>query len=188
MKVNRDGNIKVNNQIKENSLCFILIKSIFFQLHEYDRCRKLYEKYLEFDPSNCSTWIKVLKWLKIQSFSVTKVALFWELISSEFKKIVFLKLSWKAEDFREVDFEALSLWCLWNLPALESGEFGVSEPPYFPQCCPNERAFDLSGKSPEEEEAGKCPKRTHLVSYFHSFLLINYSKLRLILLVVVFAP
>lgn len=28
------------------------------QLHEYDRCRKLYEKYLEFDPSNCSTWIK----------------------------------------------------------------------------------------------------------------------------------
>jgi len=28
------------------------------QLHEYDRCRKLYEKHLEFDPSNCSTWIK----------------------------------------------------------------------------------------------------------------------------------
>ncbi|XP_065052409.1 crooked neck-like protein 1 [Rhopilema esculentum] len=28
------------------------------QLHEYDRCRTLYEKFLEFDPSNCSTWIK----------------------------------------------------------------------------------------------------------------------------------
>eukprot|EP00794_Sanderia_malayensis_P017528 gene17528-19278_t len=28
------------------------------QLHEYDRCRKLFEKFLEFDPSNCSTWIQ----------------------------------------------------------------------------------------------------------------------------------
>ncbi|KAG7508772.1 crooked neck 1 [Solea senegalensis] len=28
------------------------------QLREFDRCRKLYEKYLEFTPENCSTWIK----------------------------------------------------------------------------------------------------------------------------------
>ncbi|XP_041109699.1 crooked neck-like protein 1 [Polyodon spathula] len=28
------------------------------QLREFDRCRKLYEKYLEFGPENCSTWIK----------------------------------------------------------------------------------------------------------------------------------
>ncbi|KAM9778890.1 crooked neck-like protein 1 isoform 1-T1 [Syngnathus typhle] len=28
------------------------------QLREFDRCRKLYEKYLEFTPENCSTWNK----------------------------------------------------------------------------------------------------------------------------------
>lgn len=28
------------------------------QLREFDRCRKLYEKFLEFNPSNCTTWIK----------------------------------------------------------------------------------------------------------------------------------
>ncbi|XP_056437729.1 crooked neck-like protein 1, partial [Gadus chalcogrammus] len=28
------------------------------QLREFDRCRKLYQKYLEFSPENCSTWIK----------------------------------------------------------------------------------------------------------------------------------
>ncbi|XP_076128515.1 crooked neck-like protein 1 [Alosa pseudoharengus] len=28
------------------------------QLREFDRCRKLYEKYLEYSPENCTTWIK----------------------------------------------------------------------------------------------------------------------------------
>lgn len=28
------------------------------QLREFDRCRKLYQKYLEFNPENCTTWIK----------------------------------------------------------------------------------------------------------------------------------
>jgi crooked neck len=28
------------------------------ELREFDRCRLLYEKYLEFNPQNCSTWIK----------------------------------------------------------------------------------------------------------------------------------
>ncbi|XP_068198073.1 crooked neck-like protein 1 [Antennarius striatus] len=28
------------------------------QLREFDRCRKLYEKFLEFSPENCTTWIK----------------------------------------------------------------------------------------------------------------------------------
>jgi len=28
------------------------------ELHEFDRARKLYEKYLEFDPTNCTAWIK----------------------------------------------------------------------------------------------------------------------------------
>lgn len=28
------------------------------ELREFDRCRTLYEKYLEFNPQNCTTWIK----------------------------------------------------------------------------------------------------------------------------------
>ncbi len=28
------------------------------QLREFDRCRILYEKFLEFSPENCTTWIK----------------------------------------------------------------------------------------------------------------------------------
>lgn len=29
------------------------------QLREFDRCRILYQKFLEFGPENCTTWIKV---------------------------------------------------------------------------------------------------------------------------------
>ncbi|CAO3675909.1 unnamed protein product [Rhizopus stolonifer] len=29
-----------------------------FQMREFDRCRTLYTKYLEFNPANCSAWIK----------------------------------------------------------------------------------------------------------------------------------
>ena len=31
------------------------------QLREFDHARKLYEKFLEFGPDNCTTWIKVMK-------------------------------------------------------------------------------------------------------------------------------
>lgn len=29
------------------------------QLREFDRCRKLYEKFILFNPENCTTWVKV---------------------------------------------------------------------------------------------------------------------------------
>lgn len=29
------------------------------QLQEVDRCRKLYEKFLEFNPENCEVWVEV---------------------------------------------------------------------------------------------------------------------------------
>lgn len=29
------------------------------QLREFDRCRILYEKFLQFGPENCTTWMKV---------------------------------------------------------------------------------------------------------------------------------
>ena len=28
------------------------------QLREFDRCRTLYQKFLEFGPENCTTWMK----------------------------------------------------------------------------------------------------------------------------------
>lgn len=28
------------------------------QLREFDRCRTLYNKYLEFNPANCQTWVR----------------------------------------------------------------------------------------------------------------------------------
>lgn len=28
------------------------------QLREFDRCRQLYNKFLEFNPANCATWTK----------------------------------------------------------------------------------------------------------------------------------
>ena len=31
---------------------------IELQMREFDRCRKIYEKFLEYDMSNCNTWIK----------------------------------------------------------------------------------------------------------------------------------
>ena len=30
------------------------------QLREFHRCRILYEKFLEFSPENCTTWMKVI--------------------------------------------------------------------------------------------------------------------------------
>lgn len=31
---------------------------VYIQLREFDRCRTLYTKFLEYDPANCSAWIK----------------------------------------------------------------------------------------------------------------------------------
>ena len=31
------------------------------QLREFDRCRILYQKFLEFNPENCTTWMKVFQ-------------------------------------------------------------------------------------------------------------------------------
>uniref|UniRef100_A0A915KUN6 Crooked neck protein n=1 Tax=Romanomermis culicivorax TaxID=13658 RepID=A0A915KUN6_ROMCU len=39
------------------------------QLREFDRCRKLYEKFLEFNPENCTTWVKV--WLSYAKFEMS---------------------------------------------------------------------------------------------------------------------
>jgi crooked neck len=35
--------------------CYIELE---LQLREFDRCRKLYEKFLEYGPANCTTWVK----------------------------------------------------------------------------------------------------------------------------------
>ncbi|VDP79209.1 unnamed protein product [Echinostoma caproni] len=38
------------------------------QLREFDRCRKLYEKFLEFSPENCTTWMRV--WISFANFEL----------------------------------------------------------------------------------------------------------------------
>ncbi|KAK1889049.1 Crooked neck-like protein 1 [Dissostichus eleginoides] len=49
---NLQGARKVMNKLLKGYI------ELELQLREFDRCRKLYEKYLEFTPENCTTWIK----------------------------------------------------------------------------------------------------------------------------------
>lgn len=42
------------------------------QLREFDRCRKLYEKFLEFGPENCITWIRVIQTFATLDLTIVK--------------------------------------------------------------------------------------------------------------------
>eukprot|EP01137_Pigoraptor_chileana_P006878 Opistho-2@51725 len=61
----REKNLKAARLALGNALGMCPKDNIFkgyieleLQLREFDRCRKLYEKYLEFNPANCATWTK----------------------------------------------------------------------------------------------------------------------------------
>ena len=41
------------------------------QLREFDNCRRLYEKFLEFGPDNSTTWIKVKRERERKKISLT---------------------------------------------------------------------------------------------------------------------
>ena len=47
--------IDLELQVRRMLACYFLMQP---QSREFDRCRTLYNKFLEFDPSNCNTWIK----------------------------------------------------------------------------------------------------------------------------------
>ncbi len=53
---------------------------------------------------------------------------------------------------------AISLRCLQDLPALDSGEFKASKASDFPERCPKERAFNLSEKTQKRSQKNGTPK------------------------------
>ncbi|KAG9045708.1 NineTeen Complex (NTC) component [Tulasnella sp. UAMH 9824] len=69
------------------------------ELHEFDRARKLYEKYLEFDPTNCTAWIKFAE-LEIMLGDTERARAIFELAISQ-PALDMPELLWKAY----IDFE-----------------------------------------------------------------------------------
>lgn len=69
------------------------------ELREFDRCRKLYEKYLEFNPQNCSTWVKYAELESILG-DVERARAIYEL-AVEQARLDMPEIAWKAF----IDFE-----------------------------------------------------------------------------------
>ncbi|KIO33062.1 hypothetical protein M407DRAFT_65845 [Tulasnella calospora MUT 4182] len=69
------------------------------ELHEFDRARKLYEKYLEFDPTNCTAWIKFAE-LEMMLGDTERARAIFELAVSQ-PALDMPELLWKAY----IDFE-----------------------------------------------------------------------------------
>ncbi|KAK6619687.1 hypothetical protein RUM43_012444 [Polyplax serrata] len=72
------------------------------QLREFDRCRKLYEKFLEFGPENCITWMRFAE-LEMLLGDVDRSRAIYELAVSQ-PRLDMPELLWKAY----VDFEIAS--------------------------------------------------------------------------------
>ncbi|KAI0082559.1 TPR-like protein [Panus rudis PR-1116 ss-1] len=73
---------------------------IEFDLREFDRVRKLYEKYIEFDPTNSAAWIKYAE-LETQLEDFTRTRAIFELGVSQ-PQLSMPELLWKAY----IDFES----------------------------------------------------------------------------------
>ena len=69
------------------------------QLREFDRCRKLYEKFLEFGPENCTSWIKFAE-LETILGDVERARAIYELAISQ-PRLDMPELLWKSY----IDFE-----------------------------------------------------------------------------------
>jgi len=69
------------------------------QLREFDRCRKIYEKYLEYNPNKCAAWMKFAE-LKGALGDVDQVRAIYELAVSQ-PSIEMPEIVWKAY----IDFE-----------------------------------------------------------------------------------
>ena len=69
------------------------------QLREFDRCRKLYEKFLEFGPENCTSWIKFAE-LETILGDVERARAIYELAVSQ-PRLDMPELLWKSY----IDFE-----------------------------------------------------------------------------------
>jgi crooked neck len=71
-----------------------------FSLREFDRCRTIYTKYLEYDPSNCYAWIKFAELEKNVLDEVERARAIFELAVSQ-ENLNMPELLWKAY----IDFE-----------------------------------------------------------------------------------
>lgn len=71
-----------------------------FQLREFDRCRAIYTKFLEYDPSNCSAWIQFAELEKNILDEVERCRAIFELAVSQ-ENLNMPELLWKAY----IDFE-----------------------------------------------------------------------------------
>jgi len=69
------------------------------ELREFDRCRILYEKFLEYNPQNCTTWIKYAELESILG-DVERARAIYELAVDQ-PKLDMPELAWKAF----IDFE-----------------------------------------------------------------------------------
>jgi crooked neck len=69
------------------------------ELREFDRCRILYEKYLEFNPQNCTTWVKYAELESILG-DVDRARAIYEL-AVEQPRLDMPEIAWKAF----IDFE-----------------------------------------------------------------------------------
>nr|CAG4640657.1 EOG090X01R1 [Eulimnadia texana] len=73
------------------------------QLREFDRCRLLYEKFLEFGPDNCTTWIKYAE-LETLLGDVERARALYELAVSQ-PRLDMPEIVWKAYVDFEIDQE-----------------------------------------------------------------------------------
>lgn len=69
------------------------------ELREFDRCRILYEKYLEFNPQNCTTWVKYAELESILGDAERARAIYD--LATEQPKLDMPEIIWKAF----IDFE-----------------------------------------------------------------------------------
>lgn len=77
-------------------------------LREFDRCRVLYEKFLEFNPANCTTWIKYAE-LETALGDVERSRAIYELAVGQ-EVLDMPEIVWKAYIDFEAEQEQVSAW------------------------------------------------------------------------------
>ena len=80
------------------------------QLREFDRCRILYEKLLEFSPENCSSWIKYAE-LEAILGDVDRVRAIFELAINQ-PRLDMPEVLWKAYIDFEVSGSRSNAWAV----------------------------------------------------------------------------
>ncbi|KAH9974313.1 hypothetical protein BGW80DRAFT_1436873 [Lactifluus volemus] len=135
-----------------------------FDLREFDRVRKLYEKYIEFDPTNSAAWIKYAE-LESQLADYNRARGVFELGVSQ-SPLSMPELLWKAYiDFEVEEGERARARALYERLAMTSGHWKVwvayamfeAQPIQLPR---DEREEDEDGDEEDEERSRRWPMAT----------------------------